>query len=83
MGAVGRWQSDKQEEQSLSRNSLVPSLAEGAGKRGLRNGGSCQALSHVLPGLRKCHHDHHPYPQEEDGAQIWKGQGNSVRRMES
>lgn len=32
VGAGRGWQSGKQEERSLSRNSLVPLLAEGAGK---------------------------------------------------
>lgn len=71
-----------QEEQALSGNSLTSSLANRARKRGHRHGGSCKAVSHILPGLGKCSHDYHRYPQEGDGAQIRKGQGNSVRRME-
>lgn len=65
VGAGRGWQRPgKQEEQSLSRNSLAPPWQRGQGNEASETEvlPSCQSCSSRL---RKCHHDHHPYLREK------------------
>lgn len=81
------WGPGQQEEQSLSGIGLMCSLERkrGARKQGCRNGGSCTALTHILPRLGRGNNDCGPCPQEGGGAQTQEGQGkkheNGVQRV--